>query len=455
VATSVSSAVSIGSSNPLSFGLISKTIEKIRFLQIGYSLELEDVFLSWNVDLYSIQIPDKIAEQLVAKDTPEIFSIYGIDSTFLMNYWGDMMTIGICLLLLVFLRILSLLFPKKPKQTLFDVWLLKLRLMVQNFLVVSVYGGLGDITFYFILEMKTLKFESTASAVSFVVAILFLVIATILLAFQIWILISYQKKKKEPEQALQRFCAKYSAWGVLFLEFKDTTTLSQAYMTVLILRDIITSVVCITMTSSPYAQAIIFFSISVLMVLYLIFKNPFEGYYERIIQYIMEALMLTVNVCVLVFAHMDEKNLVETATRERLGKTIITSNFILNIVAIFCLVVQIAQICFAIYKVIQVIIKHYRKPKGAPNDENAAQNLDTALNEVLHQMKRPLAVRRPRILRNPSFETSEEMSLDHSPQANRRNNGRGNRSKTLMYLYKHNKEFKKAIEDIRLGGRWR
>ncbi len=126
VATSVSSAVSIGSSNPLTFGLMSKTIEKIRFLQIGYPIELEDVFLSWNVDLYSIQIPDKIAEQLIAKDTPDIFSIYGIDSTFLMNYWGDMMIIGICLLLLVFLRILEILFPKKPKQTFFDVWLLTL-----------------------------------------------------------------------------------------------------------------------------------------------------------------------------------------------------------------------------------------------------------------------------------------------------------------------------------------
>jgi len=457
--------VSIGSSNPLTFGLISKTIEKIRFLQIGYSEELEDVFLEWNVDLYSIQIPDKLADKLVAEETPEIFSIYGIDSTFLMNYWGDMMIIGICLLCLAFLKIMDLTFPKKKKETFFFVWILKAKLMVQNYLVVQVYGGFGDIAFYFILEMKTLKFGSAASVVSLVVAILFLMIGITLLSFQVWILFSYQKKKKESEEALQKFCVKFSAWGVLFLDFRDTTTISQAFMTVLILRDIVMSLASIVMTSSPYGQAILFFLSSVLIFLYLFLRNPFEGYFDRIIQYILEAIILTVNVCVLILAYMDRKNLVEMDVRKRLGKAIIISNFVLNIVAILCLAIQLLQISFAVYKVVKLVISHYKKAKTDPKNENLVQNFEKSLNETLEQMPRGLKIMRPPhtgILKKtsqiPSQASGEFLNTSNSPPKQRRNDlqtAQRNQKKTLMYLYKHNTEFKKAMEDIRLGGKWR
>ena len=84
----VGSLISVGCSVAVTFGLISKMIQIIRFMNVGYSSKLKDVLLTWGTDILNLNIPQQIDEKIMSQEINSLFTTYGIEPSFLSNSWG-------------------------------------------------------------------------------------------------------------------------------------------------------------------------------------------------------------------------------------------------------------------------------------------------------------------------------------------------------------------------------
>ena len=112
VMNTIGGFLTVGCSVVVTFGFISRMIQIIRFMNIGYSPKLKDVLLTWGTDILSLNIPQQIDEKIVSHDINSLFSTYGIEPNFLSNFWGTMVTLLVATSSWVLLLLLLLLFPQ-------------------------------------------------------------------------------------------------------------------------------------------------------------------------------------------------------------------------------------------------------------------------------------------------------------------------------------------------------
>ena len=216
-----------------------------------------------------------------------------------------------------------------------------------NFLVVTIYGSLGDVVFFSVLEMKSVLFGSPCSSFSFVLSVLFLISVLCLLSLHCKFLLQYRRLKPKLHadllEAFEIFIKKHESMKALYDDFSDATLFKHGFMLVLVTRDIIVGLVITTMSSFPLAEAIIICSCSVLMCSYLLLNNPFRHRSNQILQIFAELSVLVAFICTLSLAISDVNKRVMPNNRERLGMAIICINVILNSGCSILLLFKIAQ----------------------------------------------------------------------------------------------------------------
>ena len=221
-----------------------------------------------------------------------------------------------------------------------------------NFLVVSIYGGFGDVVFYTILEIKSLVFGSSWSGVSFALSILFILLGVCLISLHWKFLLKYQnlrlKSSAASPLALEELNTKYEVLAVLYEDLSDKSLFKHGFLFVAVTRDTIISIIIATLTSWPLFQAILLSCCSILMCIYLMFNNPFRNRFEQVSQIFLELCVFIVYISMSYLAVLDSNHTPATTDRDHLGLAIINTNIIINSGCTFLLGIKILQqICGA------------------------------------------------------------------------------------------------------------
>ena len=345
----ISCLVCLGSSINLTAELLSKLIQSIRFLVIQYPARLENVLQTWGTDILNLNIPSKIDRQITTRDIPAIFTQYGLEPSFLSNTWGFIITLISACTIWILCRglIWWLQSHKKVCTSILYTIAKKMSRSLTNFIVIQIYGSLGDIMFFSVLEIRSVSFDSAWSSVSFALSVVFIVLELSCIGLYLKFLIRYQQIKTTPpvdqSRSMESFIKKYESLEVLYKDFSDASLFKHGFLLVLIARDIVINLVVVTMVSLASIQAVLLICSSVLICVWVIFRNPFRERFEQIAQLFSELCVLIVFACVVMLATFNSDDTYTINLKERLGVGIITVNIILNCGGIVILLTKIIK----------------------------------------------------------------------------------------------------------------
>ena len=383
----VGGLVCVGSSAAITLGLISNLIQGIRFLNITYPLKLKIILQTWDTDLLNINLPTQIHRKIISKDIPTVFTRYNVEPSFLRNFWGGIIILAFALICWAISTTLLYCFrwQKKIKANLVCHVLEKLSKAFLNFLIVSLYTSVGSIVFFFVLEMRSVSFMTTASIASFATSIFFMILGACILSSHLIFVIRYARLKLRltvhAHQDLRKFVLKHKVLEVLCEGFSDKSIFKHGFLLLLVARDAITSLIITNLPSFPLFQAILLNLCSILMCGYLLSNNPFRNRLELVSQMFLEFSVLTVYVCVLALAIMDSEKSLTIGVREQLGQSIIVINTILNSGCTFIMCLKMIQSIWNTYKTysankaLKIQILHRR---SVLNTANSTQVMNTS-----------------------------------------------------------------------------
>ena len=352
----VGGLICVGSSLAITFGLISKLVQVIRFINVGYSPQLAGILLTWGTDILNLNIPTKIDQRIVSKDIPWVYTKYGVEASFLSNFWGKMMILSVILGLWIICRVFIYCVQSYTNRcaNLICAVLKKSSKSIFNLLVLSVYEGLSDVAFFFVLEMKSLSLVSVASDFSFAFSVFFMLLGLFLLILHWRFLLKYRTLKsqatRESSQALRLHIKRNHRVRVLYEDFSDENLFKHAFLFVLTARDVVISLIVTTMLNSPLAESMILISCSIVIGGYLVFRNPFRDRLDQVSQIFLELCLFTVSSCVVIFAILDQRGEPAESSRHRLGMAIIIVNVLINIGGVIIILLRIVQEIWSAYK---------------------------------------------------------------------------------------------------------
>ncbi len=359
----------------MSANICGKILTNIRYLDVVYSTELQDLFNTWTTSIISFgfdfDMPDGIEDRMPSRYVPFVFSRYSIPSSFLENFWNNIYVLSGALLLFIAFRITEYIYERTvPKKSKVKTIVKACRFYIQNILLTLLYGIYGDVVMFAIIEYRSIKFEWSLAMLSFAVSILFFILMTMNFGYHYHLVFKYQSLKKDNRTSqLENFINNHKGTQVLFKDFNDKNCWIQSFLLLLTLRDLAFSLILACFEKYPLLQIILFLILNASMFIYLLLGKPFKESFDLFQQAFFEIAGLTVNISVFI-NHLLSKTYEEMLTaRENIGKGIIVTNIIFNFVTA----------AFMLYNLIIFVKELYSDYKSKKAEKNSVQTLSTVI----------------------------------------------------------------------------
>ena len=301
-------------------------------------------------------MPQSMIRKIPERSVPYVFEKYDVPSSFLINFWENLGIIVSVTALWLLLKGLERLGSSK-NQPRFVSLTRKCWSMIQNFLITALYGVYGDLVMFSIVEYRTLVFGWNLSLLSFLTSLILLLVMFGSFLYQIKLLNTYQKLKKQNPtnlNSLKQFTKSHEGSQIFWKDFKDYSLAPQFFLIFLSGRDLIFSLILATMFKHPLVQTILLMILNGLMIAYLFIKKPFESTIDFGQQLFFEFIGFIVNFCVFINAILDTGKYEAIGTRKNIGKLIIVCNMIFNFVTAGFMLFFIAQVLVEFYKTQQL-----------------------------------------------------------------------------------------------------
>jgi len=308
--------------------LVSKIVQNTRYIDLVVTEKLSQIYKNWGTEFISWDFLDVLPKTFEFKTLPRLFEKYNIDGPFIVNYWSDMMTNGIALSVFSICILLKITFLRKKSQ---DQWfsliLQKVFKASLNFSMAQIYGCLDDIFFYFILDLKTNRFNATFSWMSFLCGMAFMGLGGLLLFLNLQVVKRYQKVKGfGTKEDIEAFNRRYKSRELLYSDFQDTDSWSQSFFAVLVIRSIFSSLLYTVFYDLPIFQTGFLMIIDGAILLFLFTKKPFITVRATVAQYFFETMALFVHICVFILSLDNDRNSSPDALKRGLCTCVIYMN---------------------------------------------------------------------------------------------------------------------------------
>jgi len=382
--TTVTLAASSNASGIL-FAALHKLLSYIRFLNVEYSMNLEAALKTKKSDSILIRylptIPESLAQDLVAKPIHPIFLYRKVGPKLLGNFWK--VSLFLCILITSsFILTIIIKFTQDNKSQNLVLKICKMiRMIIVKVLIMQFYLYFGDLVLYFILETRSLVMDTFASALSFFVALFFMIFGIAAFTFHFMTVKSLVKLSKSGEnktskEKLDTFLKSHEEFDMLYKLWKDATLYQPTYLILFTLRDIILNIVISNLFEYPIVQSLLFVLITFSFWVYLISARPFKKLYENMKQIFLETIVLLTYL--FAFLMSSSKSSMSNNLKESLGEGVIVMAIIFNIFAGL----------FIAWDVIIIINDAYkeRKNKQISSKKIVPDSVNTSINQDLRSI---------------------------------------------------------------------
>ena len=271
------------SSNPkaLSLASLDQMLMYIRYLSIGYPPKLVYMFHqeeSGGISIsFSPDLPESTSEQFEKYSLPENFEEYELDSSFFLNYWGNLSSLLIVLAAIVLLSFITR-YTKRFQNLHLVLYRVKL-IAKWDFFLMIFYSSCDGIAFFSSLQFRTMHFHSITSSLSSLTCIIMVILTPIILFWTFYIIRDINKIKSQsifPAAKKREALKKWEGYELLHKGYKRDSFLQQGFIFFFVLRTVTFNFIIGYLFEYPLAQAALITFLSTIMLLYLGVKKPFE-----------------------------------------------------------------------------------------------------------------------------------------------------------------------------------
>jgi len=354
--TTVSLVTSSNASGVL-FAALHKLLSYIKYLNIAYSRNLEDVLKAKKSESILIRylpsIPQSIVDDLVAKQIHPIFPYRKVGPTFLGNFWKLSLFFGILILCSAIVTGLMTLFKnKKSSEKILKIFK-TIRLVLVKLFIMQFYLNAGDMVLFVILELRSVVLDTPVSNLSLFISLMFLVFGVCVFTFHFFILKSLTTLSKLEnfinQQRLKNFKEKYEDFDLLYKQWKEKSLSQAIYLLLFTFRDICLNIVISNLFEHTVLQSLLFVFITFSFWSYLIIARPFKKFYDNVKQIFLEIIVLLTYLFALMVLSTNS-NPDSHTIKEVLGEAVIVLAIIFNVVAGLFIMIDILTISYEAYK---------------------------------------------------------------------------------------------------------
>jgi len=393
------SVVSIGSSIFPMMNLVSKIVQNTRYMDLMVTAELSEIYKTWDTDLIPWEVPD-VVSRFDHYDPPNhLFAQYDIGSSFLSNFWSNMMTMSISLGIFLACSLFRT-FLQGRREDFCSSIIEKIAAGSLNFTLVQICGCVDDVFFYLVLDLKTNPFQGFFSWASFLIAIAFTVLAIWLLIFNVLLVKRYQRAKTD-KMDLEIFRQKNKHWELFYSDFDDADAWSHSFFAFLVIRSTLSSIIITTLYSFPVIQGTLLMILDGAIIGFMVTKRPFTTLRGVFFQYYFELITIIVHICTVILGAQEED--ISEALKKSLSTCIIYMNMAL-------VTGGIAFMFIEIHETIQEKINDWKLKKAQKKSNEIAgaelkENSKSLSNSQMPNIKQHRRDNRPqeRITRRDQF----------------------------------------------------
>jgi len=338
-----------------------KMLQFTKFIDVNFPAQMTVVFVKQN-DYYtndngymsSINRGGEDQKRMLSHSkTLGRFSYYDIPLRFLENYWQQLIVFATLIMMLMICLIL-LKFLKDPRK----IKIVKhIREALQwNVLLMFFCGSYGDLVLYSALEFQTVSFDSFGSTISFAICLLMVILAIFIAIKTLYIIWKIRKVGGDQLAVRQKRAVgeKWTSHRTFFEMYKSESAAQQMFLLIYLMRVMLFNVVLGYIFKSPLAQAVLVMLINLMMVTYLLLKNPFKDKLCFVQHLTLESMLLVYNICLLILVTMD---LVESQAEG-------TRAFFGGIMVVMLITGPIASAILIVFKLIFRLKEVYYKSKA-------------------------------------------------------------------------------------------
>jgi len=294
-------------------------------------------------------MPLTLENKITNDAVPYMFEKYDVYSSFLVNFWENIVFLVILAALYLIVKLLEHVLSKysTPKT---------LRVMIQNFIFTQLYSFYGDIVFFSTIEYRSLDpNEGIGATLSFLSSCTLLIIMLICFIAHFLLLRKYQDIKRQAQNSddmsvLDQFVESKNGQDVLFRDFKDKSLTHQSFLLLLTARDLAFSLILTTLFAHPLLQTVLVLIMNIAMFAYLLFWPPFASKFDGAQQLYYEFITLSVNGGVLILAILDGTDSTKIDLRTNIGRFIIVINMCFNFGALLFMLISCGLLLKEMYQ---------------------------------------------------------------------------------------------------------
>jgi len=397
-----------------------KTFYNLRYLKVEYPPLYQRVLDLEMSDFTSLTFSKDIFEQLSevfpqASSIPVIYLKYQVGSVFIINFWDTMMTILFAAAVWGLIRIGEYFTLKHCKANAVISYFRKaLQWNILLGLFITYFDG---IIIFSALQFKSGNIKGK-SIMSLLISIVF-ILAVIALWTYLWVItvkIRNETKNRASQAGIitREIKGKWENWRVIFKGIKFQKLLQAMLYPIYATRILLFYVVLSYLWEYPLAQASLFMAITIVMLIYFIFINPFQQRISQIQYVIQEAVLFYVSIALAILSAEYDSGSTLEKVRPGFAKLIAYSHIGFIVFGYFILVARTFE------RVIRIIVKKKEGRMGSPKITTAVFSQQNVQNEQrFNQLKDEYSLSSPNFKKDFGNYSPSTYELDSPPLSQR------------------------------------
>ena len=349
---------------------IGRLIHYIRYLDVQLPTKLQNITVRRANNVLSPRVVSSMFAKIRAWPSnhvlPGAFEKSDLPSSFIANFTDDLILLAILLSIALFTTMLKF-FANKLEWPHVELFLDKLCLITRwNLPIMILASNTGDILFFAATDLRTYNIESTGALVSLsvcitmLIAVVFLIVATFLLAREIQTL-KAQALQTGSFEKYNKFIHSWRGLQVLFKGYKDNTLFEQCFYAIYCIRIMAPMIIALCVYNIPVLQAILYLAISLLILSYILIRRPIQDKLSHINLVAIEVVLLVINMSVLILVGLSKTKSQNHLAWNFFGDIIISGNFCIDLLSML----------FVIYKLGKCLHTGYLSQQGKYTKEEA------------------------------------------------------------------------------------
>ena len=329
--------------NKPTFLTLVRLVQYTRYLNIYLPPRLRSFLDRPASNLFPINaesmMPLSMRKKFGIQPIPLMFAEYNLHSNFLVNFWGELITMGVVSIIGLLMWLVEKTQADKMRSD-SKAFFRQLNLLFKwNFVLVLIAFNIDYIILFASLQLYAPNLHTHDNVTGFIFCLLVLLLVPIFIG-GLYNVVRLVISSSRYQGNTIRNRATYSSFYVFFGGYKQENKLTKSFYPLYLARIGIPSIISCALYNFPQAQTSLYMLINAAMLTFIVYKKPLMRKTSHVQLVIQESISLAINICLLILAAHDSSEWKGSRSTVVLGDIIIVGSILINLVSTVFLIIK-------------------------------------------------------------------------------------------------------------------